>query len=145
MRDVMMKITAFHKKNGLGIGNRITEIPFPEAQVLRTCAGVMKEMSAPLRDGTNPRSQRVGYCLEETGELAAALADGDETAILDALADLIYVVAGTAVAFGLPLPEAFDEVHNSNMSKTRKDQGFRDKGPDYRPPDIVGVIEEHRR
>lgn len=33
------------------------------------------------------------------------------------LADILYVVYGTAVTFGLPLQEVFEEVHRSNMSK----------------------------
>lgn len=33
------------------------------------------------------------------------------------LSDLMYVVIGTAVTFGLPLEEVFKEVHKSNMSK----------------------------
>ena len=143
MRDVIAKITDFHKKNGFGLGTRIGQVRCLEAErFLTPVAAITEALSIPMRDSSNARVKRVGYILEETGELSAALATGDEVAILDALADLIYVVAGTAVEFGLPLPEAFDEVHRSNMSKSRSDEGFRDKGPDYTPPDIAGVLKE---
>ena len=45
-------------------------------------------------------------------------------ALLKELADLRYVVEGTAVAFGLDIEGAFAEVHRSNMSKL---------GPDGKP------------
>lgn len=37
------------------------------------------------------------------------------------LADMLYVIYGTAVSFGLPLEEGFKEVHRSNMSKLDDD------------------------
>src|SRR5438128_5373002 len=37
--------------------------------------------------------------------------------LLKELADLRYVVEGTAVALGLPIEDAYAEVHRSNMSK----------------------------
>ncbi len=59
------------------------------------------------------------------------------------LADLLYVVYGTAVSFGLPLEEVFNEVHKSNMSKLDEDGKpiYRDdgkvlKGPNYKEPDL---------
>ncbi len=59
------------------------------------------------------------------------------------LADLMYVVIGTAVSFGLPLEEVFAEVHKSNMSKLGDDgkpiyreDGKVLKGPNYKLPDL---------
>lgn len=54
---------------------------------------------------------------EETEELAQALFDQNLTETADALADLLYVVLGTAVACGLDLEPIFEEVHRSNESK----------------------------
>lgn len=63
------------------------------------------------------------------------------------LADLLYVVYGTAEVFGLPLEKAFEEVHRSNMSKLGSDgkpvyraDGKVLKGPNYRPADMRGVL-----
>lgn len=74
--------------------------------------------------------------------------------ICDALGDLDYVVAGAAVAFGVPLPEIAREVHRSNMTKLEDDgqpilrgDGKVLKGKNYEPPNIeqvlfeVGIIE----
>ena len=72
--------------------------------------------------------------------------------LLKELCDLRYVVEGTAVSYGLPIDEAYVEVHRSNMSKLGVDgkpivreDGKVLKGPDYFPPDMgkfVIVVEE---
>ncbi len=65
------------------------------------------------------------------------------------LADLLYVVYGAAVTFGLPLEEVFVEVHKSNMSKLGEDgkpiyreDGKILKGPNYKEPDL-GKLFDH--
>ncbi|MFC4507026.1 MULTISPECIES: MazG nucleotide pyrophosphohydrolase domain-containing protein [Streptomyces] len=64
------------------------------------------------------------------------------------LADLLYVVFGSAELLGIPLGQAFAEVHASNMSKLGDDgrpvlreDGKVLKGPNYRSADmtLVGV------
>ena len=58
------------------------------------------------------------------------------------LADILYVVYGAAVTFGLPLEEVFNRVHISNMSKLvdgkplKRDDGKVLKGPNYQPPQL---------
>lgn len=92
---------------------------------------------------------RIGCLLEEMSELIEALAHGDPVATLDALADLLYVVIGVGVLFDLPVEKAFWEVHASNMTKTPDDTGGQlrfpphGKGPDYRAPNLLRVLEEH--
>ena len=71
--------------------------------------------------------------------------------LLKELADLRYVVEGCAVSFGLPIDDAYREVHRSNMSKLGADgKPIRDaggkvlKGPNYREADMtrfVAIIE----
>lgn len=64
----------------------------------------------------------------------------NKTKIAKELADLLYVVYGTAVSFGIPIDEVFDEVHRSNMSKlvdgkpVKREDGKVLKGPNYKPP-----------
>jgi len=84
---------------------------------------------------------------EETGELRDAVAAGDIVAIADALADIVYVAYGTACVYGIDLDAVLDEVHASNMTKLgadglpiRRPDGKVLKGPDYRPPDVAGVL-----
>lgn len=86
---------------------------------------------------------------EEHNEVANALADLDQArtneevldskiALTKELADVLYVVLGTAVSLGLPIVDVFDEVHRSNMSKLGEDgkpilreDGKVLKGPNY--------------
>ncbi len=62
--------------------------------------------------------------------------------LLKELADLRYVVEGTAVAFALPIDEAFKAVHASNMTKSFDlDKGGKViKGPDYVPADMSLLV-----
>lgn len=86
---------------------------------------------------------------EELAELGEAYAKADVVGIADALGDLAYVVAGAAVAFGIPLDRVFEEIHRSNMSKLGADgkpiyreDGKVMKGPNYFPPDIEAALVE---
>jgi len=106
------------------------------------------------------RYNRLHLIIEETAELAVAFHRGCdpndeedrldyETAVLDALADLAYVVIGSAVAFDLPLANGFSEVHASNMTKEKQPTDpsahrVRAKGPNYRPPNLKDIIRLHR-
>lgn len=65
------------------------------------------------------------------------------------LADLLYVVYGTAEELDIPLQEVFKAVHASNMSKVWDDGTvhYREDGkvlkpPTYTPPDIEAVLNE---
>lgn len=50
------------------------------------------------------------------------LADHWETEFLDGLADVLVTLCGLAQGTGMPLAEAFDAVHESNMSKLEDGQ-----------------------
>lgn len=54
---------------------------------------------------------------EECAELGEAVQTTNAVEMLDALADILYVVHGFAVAMGWDLEEAFRRVHASNLSK----------------------------
>ena len=58
-------------------------------------------------------------------------------------ADVQYVLSGLSVSFGIPIEQAFDLTHESNMSKLVLDGKpiFREdgkimKGPNYHKPDL---------
>jgi predicted HAD superfamily Cof-like phosphohydrolase len=80
--------------------------------------------------------------LEELGEYYDAVTSGDLVEVADALADLAYVLLGTAVVHGINLQAVFDEVHRSNMTKAPLDPVTRKggKGLDYEPPAIAAVL-----
>lgn len=62
-------------------------------------------------------------------------------------ADLLVVTYGTGAAFGLPMDEIYDKVHESNMSKLTKDgkvlrreDGKILKSDQYKEPNIKDII-----
>ena len=60
---------------------------------------------------------------------------------LKEMCDVVYVIKGTALSFGLDFDKAFEFVHKSNMSKfpfTKDENGKVLKGKHYKPP----VLEE---
>jgi hypothetical protein len=77
--------------------------------------------------------------------------DGDNIVeVSDAMADLVYVIIGAAVAWGIPFDEIFKEVHRSNMTKMGDDGkavhsniGKVVKGPNYEPPRIKEILEKY--
>lgn len=83
---------------------------------------------------------------EELEELVEAMEARDIVGIADALADLLYVVYGTAVSYGIDLDAVFAEVHRSNMTKTHDPSRAKYagkvvvKGDDYEPPQIARVL-----
>jgi predicted HAD superfamily Cof-like phosphohydrolase len=90
---------------------------------------------------------RVALLEEEVGEFVAASEKGDLVAIADALADITYVVYGTALTYGIDLDSVLSEVHRSNMSKLDSDgkpliraDGKVLKSERYFPPDIASVL-----
>lgn len=54
---------------------------------------------------------------EEQRELEAAFAAQDLVKIADGLGDLLFVVAGTCVEFGLPMEAVLQAITNANMNK----------------------------
>lgn len=94
------------------------------------------------------RALRERLIEEEFAELAEAMWQQDPAQILKEACDLIYVVKGTLVAFGLhPVAgAAFEEVHSSNMSKLGADgqpivrDGKVVKGPNYRPARMAPLL-----
>lgn len=59
---------------------------------------------------------------EEVRELEAAVQNHDLRETVDALADILYVVYGAGISFGIDLDKAFDLVHRSNMTKLCPDE-----------------------
>lgn len=89
------------------------------------------------------RSLRVRLIQEEFGELQEALGQRDAAAVAKELADLLYVVYGTAVSFGIDMEPVFREVHRSNMSKIgghKRADGKWVKPPTYSPARIEPIL-----
>lgn len=79
---------------------------------------------------------------EEVLEYADAVKRGDIVEIADALADMAYIIIGTAVVYGIPFDRVFAEVHRSNMTKTNNPELAKlVKGPGYESPRIREILE----
>lgn len=124
MRDAFAKVSEFHRAFG---------VPNP---------------SEPTTISLGRFELRNKLIEEEYQEYKDAVALGDLSGIADALADLAYVVIGTAVEHGLVrFGEMFDEVQRSNMSKLGADgkpmyreDGKVIKGPNFSTPDLTPFL-----
>jgi predicted HAD superfamily Cof-like phosphohydrolase len=95
---------------------------------------------------------RVALLEEEVGEFVTASQKGDLVGIADALADMAYVIYGTALTYGIDLDAVLREVHRSNMSKLGDNgkpliraDGKVLKSDRYLPPDVAGVLSRQTR
>lgn len=95
---------------------------------------------------------RLDLLEEEFSEYLQALYESDRVALADALGDMLYIIHGTALAYGFDLDAVLEEIHRSNMTKLGEDgkplyreDGKVLKGPNYEPPNIAGVLDEQER
>jgi predicted HAD superfamily Cof-like phosphohydrolase len=105
---------------------------------------------------------------EELEEFMDGAHQCDPVAVADAIADLLYVVYGTAVQYGIEIAPVLTEVHRSNMTKlwtdeeiqialppavtidrvshgprgwlVKRQDGKVIKSPSYEPADIAGAL-----
>lgn len=103
-------------------------------------------------------SARIDLMDEEFYEVMGELFDLDGTlktnvdreALAKELADLVYVINGSAIAWGIDLDKAVELVHESNMSKLFEDGRPRFRYPDgkvlkpptYKSPDMSAAVKE---
>ena len=88
---------------------------------------------------------RVRLIDEEFSELKEALTKQELIGIAKELADLLYVVYGTAVSYGIDMGPVFREVHRSNLSKVggyKRVDGKWVKPPTYSPAHLEPILEE---
>ena len=121
-----------------------------------TVAAMLREFHAAFELGAKdqptkpPRKlSRLRFDLleEEFDEYADAEDRRDLVQIADALADMVYVIYGTALEYGLDLDAVLREVHRSNMAKLgpdgkpiRREDGKVLKPEGWTPPDIEGAL-----
>lgn len=122
MKKQQIDVLAFHHAAGILIST-IPKVPDTKNQVLR-----------------------VRLIQEELGELDNAFASNNIVEVADAIADLLYVVLGTAVSCGIEIEPVFREVHRSNMTKFidgHLDEGGKwVKGPSYEAANIRPILEQ---
>ncbi len=94
LAKAFQQVMEFHHKHGSYIGNTPQE---------------------PSEDTVDLRWELLE---EEYKELVQALVDSDLAGIADGCADVLYVLIGLCVSYGIYLPDIWEAVHNKNMSKT---------------------------
>ena len=102
-------------------------------------------ISFPSKISSGAIARRMALINEETAELYVAMHMGDLIGIADGLADLLYVVLGTAVEYGIEIEPIFNEVHRSNMSKvggTKREDGKLIKPATYSPANLEPLIRQ---
>lgn len=100
--------------------------------------------SRPARLADDRRELRISLIREEALELLNAMAFDNLVEIADGMADLIYVVIGAAIEYGIDLPAVWAEVQRTNMAKAGgpvRADGKRLKPAGWTPPDIAGVLD----
>lgn len=112
-------VLAFHRKFGVTCVERPT-IPSEKLKLLRQ-----------------------SLIAEEYVEVMTAMDREDIVEIADGFADLIYVILGSAISYGIDLRPVWDEVHRSNMQKeggSRRADGKILKPEGWQRPDIAKVL-----
>ncbi len=101
------------------------------------------EHDVPTEPDEGTRALRIRLIHEEFEELKEAMVQGDLTAVAKEMADLLYVVYGTAVSYGIEMDPVFREVHRSNMSKVgghKREDGKWVKPATYSPAQIAPIL-----
>jgi len=152
IRLAAKQVHDFHDKQQVSPVQRLPNVLSGLDDTLEFTAAIMGTQAQQLlqvsHDG-DQRLMRAHLLTEELAELLVAMRERDEVKALDALADLLYVLLGTAVTLDLPIAEAFTAVHASNMTKERQPddphgERVRDKGSNYVAPDVAGLLMAYR-
>lgn len=97
----------------------------------------------PSLPGEDAVALRIRLIREELEELEQSISGQNVVDVADALADLLYVTYGTAIAFGIDVRPVFEEVHRANMTKVGgkvRADGKILKPEGWEPPGIEEVL-----
>lgn len=139
----------FHRKFGSTIGetpelrDRELRAKLILEEAVETCAAlgfsVWANIEEPGDPGVSPHKQLAYF--------HKAYDKPDFVEVIDGLADVIYVVLGAAVTFGINLEPFFEEVHRSNMAKEQggvRGDGKILKPAGWQPPALEEILEVQR-
>ena|ERR1035437_7995414 len=125
MKEILEKVMIWHKKFGVNIEKE------------------------PIIPNKQRCKLRYDILLEEVNEFKEAYENDDIVEVADAFADILYVLLGNVVEFGLQdkFQEIFDEVHRSNLTKLDelglpliREDGKIMKSKLFSPPDIKSIL-----
>jgi len=147
MEQMLNNVKEFHAHIGETIRDKATLLPSGTGEAAAFAADLHK-LVAKYRVNKSPLSElvrRMCLNLEEIAEWSDAHANGDIVEATDALADRLYCLIGDAVSTGLPLQEAFEIVHKSNLTKSKgksnpAGKGVKDDG--FVPPQLTDLLDD---
>lgn len=129
------------------------QLPSEKIKVLRIRLMVEELLGATVPEHWAGETYADLLIENKSDELIASILAGDLVQIADGIADVLYIVIGTAIAYGINIQEVFNEVHRSNLSKTvwseelqrytiEKDEfGKGIKPPTYSPADLGSIVQ----
>lgn len=129
----------------IAVGNVIGDVREPKIDDIRLRVRLIAEEFQELLDAIGGwEGKGIVHAVEAwLFELSLRGDRPDIPDVADALADIAFVVIGSAVRWGIPLGPIFDEVTRANIAKAGGEiraDGKRLKPPGWTPPDIEGVL-----
>lgn len=140
MDSAFFDVVEFEKAAGYELSSEPPS--FPSAKVIELRRKLIKEEYGETMDA-----------LIKVLDFLSTGAEKDRTEVLaelgDGLADLIWVSIGTAIHFGIDLPEIWGRVKEANMAKFGpgsfvREDGKRMKPPGWIAPDIASVVSNQK-
>jgi predicted HAD superfamily Cof-like phosphohydrolase len=104
--------------------------------------------TAPANVTDETQQLRIRLIQEEFDELKESMGAGDLASVAKEMADLLYVVYGTAVSYGIDMKPVFQEIHRSNLSKIgghKRADGKWIKPPTYSPARLEPILDAQRK
>lgn len=136
-------VESFHRKFGHKVRIRPES---PTQEEVRFRMKLIAEEFLELMEAMAGSSRKMALMRESVWEFVRDVQpDMDLVHSAQEMADLIYVVEGTAVVSGVRLPPVFEEVHRANMDKEPTPGMSKPTKPvNWRPADVQAVLEDQR-
>lgn len=141
-----MQVREFHQAFGVPVLDR-PQVPSDDRVRLRLRL-VAEEFCELLESCLHPDDERANDCMDEIRDWIRNAISCDMSVNLkeaaDALADIQYVLHGTALEMGVDMGPIEDAVHASNMAKAGGPivNGKITKPQGWKPPDIAGLLKK---
>lgn len=122
-KDLEQKLSSA-QNSLLEIANKLVEINYiGKVKEFHRLFGHPIELN-PIIPSLQRQELRYNLLVEEVKEFSDASSNNDIVEVADAFGDIMYVLAGAILEYGLgdKFPEIFAEVHRSNMSKLCNDE-----------------------
>lgn len=142
-------VETFHEKLGATVGlypemrDRELRAKLIMEEAVETVAAMGFDVTADIWPNDNTYLPA-----EQVAHFEKSFVEPDFVEAIDGLCDLLYVVYGAAVAWGIDLGPFFEAVHKANMAKDgggNRADGKILKPEGWRPPDIEGILIRQER